>query len=110
MKTKILILCLLILTFFFNFIANANTLNTIPPNNKTYQEGIYRLDKSDSKTYSLKFEFLNNSPTSAIIILDENNRIVYENSNCEDRCSAGKITNKNAIIVLGEGGTLLFFN
>lgn len=77
--------------------------------NNTYKEGIYKLDESDKGEYNLQYQFLNKNSASAIIVLDENADIVYKNINCNRKCNAGTITNKNTIILITDGEVELDF-
>lgn len=112
MKKRFAILLSAIALFTMIFTTNtyAYTNATIPPTDSVYKEGIYRLDPNDTGSYNLQFKFLNPEKNSAIIILDENADIVYKNINCNRKCNAGTITNKNTIILISDGETALYFS
>lgn len=112
MKKKITILLSVIALFTMLFITNTYAYSnaTIPPTDSVYKEGIYRLDPNDTGSYNLQFKFLNPEKNSAIIILDENADIVYKNINCNRKCNAGTVTNKNTIILISDGETALYFS
>lgn len=102
MKNRVFTFVSLMLLFFTILapkVAKADEI--IKPVNKTYNPGIYILDKSDKDSYNLMYEFQGKNEKSAIIILDGNYDIVYKNINCNRRCNAGTITNKSTIIIVG---------
>ena len=109
MKKKSLIfissimLCLLILT------SNAYANEVIPPVNEVYKSGIYELDKNDTGSYNVMYEFVDKDKKAAIIVLDSEFNITYKNINCNRRCNAGTITNKDTIVIVGDDEAALFF-
>ena len=109
MRKKLIYITILIIMSLI-FITNNVYANTpITPISNTYKEGIYKLEKSDKGEYTLQYQFLNKDIDSAIIVLDQNDDIVYKNINCNRKCNAGTITNKNTIIVITNGEVELDF-
>ena len=109
MRKKVIYIVTLIITTLI-FITNNVYANTpITPINNVYKEGIYELYKHDKGEYNLQYQFLNKGSTSAIIVLDENADILYKNINCDRKCNAGTITNKNTIILITDGEVELDF-
>lgn len=99
----ILIICLTAITN--NVYANT----PIEPINNIYKEGIYNLKKDDTEQYQVQFQFLTKNTDSAIIVLDKNADIIYKNINCNKKCNAGIITNKDTIVIITAGEVELSF-
>ena len=108
-KKAIYIAALIIVVIIFTTNNNVYANTPIEPIDKVYKEGIYRLDKSYKGEYNLQYKFLNKDSDSTIIVLDENADIVYKNINCNRKCNAGTITNKNTIILITDGEVELDF-
>lgn len=111
MKAKIIYL--LSLTFLFCMLMTSKTYANVPtliyPVDNVFTEGIYVLNSPNSKEYNLQFDFLNSKSNTSIIILDEKFDIMYQNSNCNGRCNAGIVTNKNTIILITKDEIALSF-
>ena len=109
MRKKLLCIIMLIMIVLI-FSTNEVYANTpINPINNVYREGVYKLNKYDKGKYNLQYQFLNEDSDSAIIVLDENADILYKNVNCNRKCNAGTITNKNTIILITDGEVELDF-
>lgn len=106
---KILISVIMLISILTVFETKAYAYAPIYPINNLYKEGIYRLDPNEAGKYELKYELPSKGGNSKIFILDENFNIKHESSTCEGRCSAGSITNKDRIVIVGENGVSLFF-
>lgn len=98
-----LILCCMILT------VKASSV-TINPINNVYKEGIYQIPKNDNNSYNVSYQFLDKSKKSTIIVLDENYDIQYKNINCNRKCNAGIITNKNTLVIIGDSEAAIEFS
>ena len=109
MRKKAIYIAALIITALIFTTKNVYANIPIPPVNNAYKEGIYKLDKNDLGKYNLQYKFVNKNRDSAIIVLDENANIVYKNINCNRKCNAGTITNKNTIILITDGEVELDF-
>jgi predicted transcriptional regulator len=109
MKKKVIILLSSIFLCLIISAVKVNASTPISPISEVYKEGIYQLNKEDTGSYNLQYQFLNKDKDSAIIILDENDDIVYKNINCNRKCNAGVITNKNKIIIISDGEVMLDF-
>lgn len=109
MRKKIICIASLIIISLTILTAKVYASEPINPINNVYKEGIYKINEANTGAYDLKFQFINSNKDSTIIILDENADIVYKNINCNRRCNAGTITNKNIIIVITEGEVELYF-
>ncbi|WP_195990248.1 hypothetical protein [Clostridium sp. D53t1_180928_C8] len=109
MRKKVIYIVVLIITAIIFNTKNVYANTPIAPINNIYEEGIYQLNKSDKGEYNLQYQFLNKDGDSAIIVLDENADIVYKNINCNRKCNAGTITNKNTIILITDGEVQLDF-
>ena len=103
----ILLSSLIIVLNFIILTAHADV--PIHPIDAVYKEGIYKLSPADKNSYALQFQFLNTDKDSAIIVLDQNADIVYKNINCNRKCNAGTITNKNTIVLITDGEVALYF-
>ena len=103
----ILLASLVIILNFTILTTHANV--PIQPSDAVYKEGIYQLSPSDAGSYELKFQFLNNARDSAIIVLDKKADIVYKNINCNRKCNAGTITNKNTIVIITDDEVAFYF-
>ncbi|MGG7177377.1 hypothetical protein ACQPU1_07300 [Clostridium paraputrificum] len=55
------------------------------------------------------YEFVDKNKKAAIIVLDAEFNITYKNINCNRRCNAGTITNKDTIVIIGDDEAALFF-
>lgn len=109
MRKKLIYITTLIIAALI-FTTNKVYANTpINPINSTYKEGIYKIDKGDNGTYNLQYQFINKDSNSTIIVLDQSDDIVYKNINCNRKCNAGTITNKNTIILITDGEVELDF-
>lgn len=109
MKKKLISIVILVMIC---LVVTTNTVYAkipINPSNDIYKEGIYKLNKSDTGQYQLQFQFLNKDVNSAIIVLDENAGILYKNINCNRKCNAGIITNKDTIVIITDGEVQLSF-
>lgn len=100
MKKKIIYITSLLIISLIFLTAKVYASEPINPINNVYKEGIYQLNKEDRGSYELQFQFLNSNKDAAIIVLDENADIVYKNINCNRKCNAGIITNKNIIVII----------
>lgn len=109
MRKKVMYIIGLIIAIIIFTTSNVYATTPITSINNIYKEGIYKLDKNDIGEYNLQYEFLNKDRESAIIILDKNEDIVYKNINCNRKCNAGTITNKNTIILITDGEVELEF-
>lgn len=109
MRKKIFYITSCIILFLIISTSKAYASTPISPIDNVYKEGVYQLDESYKGSYDLKFQFLNSSKNSTIIILDENADITYKNINCNRKCNAGTITSKNTIIVITDGEIELIF-
>lgn len=109
MRKKVIYIVTLIITALIFTTNNVYANTPITPINNTYKEGIYKLEKYDKGEYNLQYQFLNKDIDSAIIVLDENADIVYKNINCNRKCNAGTITNRNTIILITDGEVELDF-
>lgn len=109
MKNKFIILLSSIFLCLIIFTVKVNASTPISPISEVYKEGIYQLNKEEIGSYNLQYQFLNKDRNSAIIVLDENDDIVYKNINCNRKCNAGLITNKNKIIIISNGEVMLDF-
>lgn len=109
MKKKVIYIAALIITAIIFTVHNVYANTPITPISNVYKEGIYKLDKNDKGEYNLQYKFINKDRNSAIIVLDENGDIVYKNINCNRKCNAGTITNKNTIILITDGEVELDF-
>ena len=109
MRKKVIYIATLIITVLIFATNNVYANTPITPINNAYKEGIYKLDKNDKGEYNLQYQFLNKDSDSAIIVLDQNADIVYKNINCNRKCNAGTITNKNTIILITDGEVELEF-
>ncbi|MEN8079398.1 hypothetical protein ABFP60_20810 [Clostridioides difficile] len=109
MRKKAMYIIGLIIAIIIFTTRNVYAITPITPINNIYKEGIYTLDENDIGEYNLQYEFLKKDSESAIIILDKNEDIVYKNINCNRKCNAGTITNKNTIILITEGEVELEF-
>ncbi|MBC5628165.1 hypothetical protein H8S20_04575 [Clostridium sp. NSJ-6] len=103
----ILLSSLIIVLNFIILTAHANV--PIQPVDAVYKQGIYQINSSDINSYNLQYQFLNPDKNSAIIVLDQNADIVYKNINCNRKCNAGTITNKNTIVLITDGEVALYF-
>ena len=109
MRKKAIYIAALIIAVIIFTTNNVYANTPIEPINKVYKEGIYNLDKNYKGEYNLQYKFVNKNSDSAIIVLDENANIVYKNINCNRKCNAGTITNKNTIILITDGEVELDF-
>ncbi|WP_195987572.1 hypothetical protein [Clostridium sp. D53t1_180928_C8] len=109
MRKKLTYIAILTITVLIFATNNVYANTPISPIDTVYKEGIYKLDKSDKGTYNLQYRFLNSDSDSAIIVLDNNAGILYKNINCNRKCNAGTITNKDTIILITEGEVALYF-
>ena len=109
MRKKIIYITSLILISLFISTATVYASTPITPISNVYKEGIYQLNSNNTGSYELQFQFLNSNKDSTIIILDKNADIVYKNINCNRKCNAGTITNKNIIVVITDGEVELNF-
>lgn len=109
MKKKILIFASTIILCLTILMPKAYADEIIYPFNNSYKSGIYKLEKNDNGKYNLMYEFSGKNVQSTIIVLDENYDIVYKNINCNRRCNAGTMTNKNTIIIVGSDEVSFYF-
>lgn len=109
MKKQLIYIATLIMMVLIFITDNVYANAPITPINNVYKEGIYNLYENDKGEYNLQYQFLNKDSDSAIIVLDENADIVYKNINCNRKCNAGTITNKNTIILITDGDVELDF-
>lgn len=98
-RKAIYITALIIITL--SIITNKVYSEPIRPINNIYKEGIYNIDNNDKDNYELHFKFVNTNEKSTLIILDENDDVLYKSIVCDQDCNAGVINNKNTIIVIG---------
>lgn len=110
MKKKVLVFISLLIICCTLFTSKAYAYTTISPVNNVYKEGIYRLDDIYKDKYNLMYQFNDKSKQSTIIILDEDFDTKYKNINCQRKCNAGTITNKDTIIIVGESEVSLYFD
>ena len=89
MRKKLIYITTLIIAALIFTTNNVYANTPINPINSTYKEGIYKIDKSDNGTYNLQYQ--------------------YKNINCNRKCNAGTITNKNTIILITDGEVELDF-
>lgn len=109
MRKKLICISSLILISLIILTTTVYAAEPINPINNVYKEGIYKLSEGDKGEYDLKFQFINSNKNSSIIVLNENSDIVYKNINCNRRCNAGVITNKNTIVIITDGEVQLYF-
>lgn len=109
MKKKVIYIATLIVIALIFTTNNVYANIPINPINKIYKQGIYKLNKYDNGEYKLQYEFINKDSNSAIIILDNNENILYKNINCDKKCNAGPITNNDTIILITDGEIALDF-
>ena len=109
MRKKIISVAILVMIVLIATTNSVYAKTPISPINDVYKEGIYKLNKNDTGEYQLQFQFLNKGINSAIIVLDENADILYKNINCNRKCNAGTITNKNTIVIISDGEVELSF-
>ena len=109
MKKKVISIAILVIIVLIATTNNVYAKTPINPINNVYNEGIYKLNKNDAGKYQLQFKFLNKDIDSAIIVLDKNADILYKNINCNRKCNAGTITNKDTIVIITDGEVELSF-
>ena len=109
MRKKVISIAILVIIVLITTTNNVYANTPINPINNVYKEGIYKLNKNDTGEYQLQFQFLNKDIDSAIIVLDENADILYKNINCNRKCNAGIITNKDTIVIITDGEVELSF-
>ena len=115
MKKKVIILLSSIFLCLIISAVKVNASTPISPISEVYKEGIYQLNKEDTGSYNLQYQFLNKDKDSAIIILDENDDIVeftkkaFANLNIQGKtASTGggsdtNVLNKNGIKAVNLG-------
>ncbi|MBD7914636.1 hypothetical protein H9660_05710 [Clostridium sp. Sa3CUN1] len=109
MRKKLISIAILVIIVLIATTDNVYANTPINPINNVYKEGIYKLNKNDTGEYQLQFQFINKDIDSAIIVLDENADILYKNINCNRKCNAGIITNKDTIVIITDGEVELSF-
>ncbi|KQB76802.1 MAG: hypothetical protein ACLSXT_03385 [Clostridium butyricum] len=110
MKQHFFILLASLIVFTLLFVSKPYAATPLYPSDSLFSEGIYKISDKDSSSYTLKFRFLTPTQETTLLILDEDNNVIFRNSKCSNQCDAGIITNKNTLIIITKSDVFLYFN
>ncbi|WP_191025655.1 hypothetical protein [Clostridium butyricum] len=110
MKQRFFILLASLAVFTLLFVSKPYAATPLYPSDSLFSEGIYKISDKDSSSYTINFKFLTPTQETTLLILDENNNVIFRNNKCATQCDAGIITNKNTLIIISESSVFLYFN